>query len=50
MSKLEDMIKGMGSKDDLRGTKEDIKGMSSKEYIQELKELVNISFIPHSST
>ena len=43
MSKLEDMIKGMD-------TKKDLKRMTSKEYVQGLKELVNISFIPHSST
>ena len=43
VSKLEDMIKGMD-------TKKDLKRMTGKEYVQGLKELVNISFIPKSST
>ena len=38
VSKLEDMIKGMASKDDLNG-------MASKEYIQELKEMIQHIFI-----
>ena len=43
VSKLEDMIKGMD-------TKKDLKRMTGKEYVQGLKELVNISFILESST
>ena len=37
------MIKGMD-------TKKDLKRMTGKEYVQVLKELVKICFIPQSST
>ena len=43
VSKLEDTIKGMANKHDL-------KGMASKDEIQELKEMINHIFIYHSST
>ena len=59
VSKLEDMIKGNVKMDDLvklenkMASKEDLKEMDRKEYLQELKELMNDikhCFIPHVST
>ena len=56
VSKLEDMIKGNVKIDDFAklekkmATKEDLKGMASKEYIQDLNELIKDikhNFISH---
>ena len=59
VSKLEDMIEGNVKIDDFAklekkmATKEDLRGMSSKEYLQDLKELMKViknNCIPHLST